>query len=144
MTSSPRGLGLGDGLQRWLLYGQRLSNPPAPVPAQGRAAQSCSNSGAFNKVPMKPMTSIVDWVPLSPILGQDSPSSSSSSRHHLHRQGRKRKRFFVHRTLFGLGTAAAATPSSLVLSTSIATPLLSSTAITRTTICHHDRHDIRS
>ena len=114
----------------------RQAKPSRPAAGKGspKAAQTkaAATAVALNKVPMKPMTSIVGRVPLSPIpvpvparsprpIVRQPPSSAPA-------REKEKEVSRPPRTLFGLGAAAAATPSSPALSSSIATPVLSSTA----------------
>ena len=106
----------------------KASRPAAakgPKAMQSKAAVTVV-TGVPNKVPIKPMTSIVDPARLSPIPTQVRQSASSPAKE-------KEKDKEVSRPPralfgFGLGAAAAATPSSPAVSSSIATPVLSSTA----------------
>jgi hypothetical protein len=117
---------------------QRQAKPSRPAAAKGpKAAQTKAAAtpaaAASNKVPIKPMTSIVNFMPASPIpvpivpartprpMVRQSPSAPTKEKE-------KEKDSRPPRALFGLGAAAAATPSSPALSSSIATPVLSSTA----------------
>jgi len=112
----------------------RQAKPSRPAAGKGspKAAQTkaAATAVASNKVSMKPMTSIVGRVPLSPIpvlartprpIVRQPPSSAPA-------REKEKEVSRPPRTLFGLGAAAAATPSSPALSSSIATPVLSSTA----------------
>ncbi len=101
------------------------SRPPAAKSSkavQPRGTPTAA-TGSPNKVPIKPMTSIVDPMRASPIpaLVKHVPAKEKEKEKEVSRPPR---------TLFGfgLGVAAAATPSSPALSSSIATPVLSSTA----------------
>ena len=111
----------------------RQIKSPRPAAAKGpkvmqSKAAAMVAAGVPNKVPIKPMTSIVNPARVSPIpaLVKQPPSS-------LAKEKEKEKEKEVSRPPralfgFGLGAAAAATPSSPAVSSSIATPVLSSTA----------------
>ena len=112
---------------------------PTPIPRQAKSsrpvvakgpkamqskARAAAVAGVPNKVPIKPMTSIVDPARVSPIpalVKQPPPSLAKEKEKEVSRP--------PHGLFgFGLGAAAAATPSSPAVSSSIATPVLSSTA----------------
>ncbi|KAF8493966.1 hypothetical protein F5888DRAFT_701927 [Russula emetica] len=82
--------------------------------------------GVPNKAPIKPMTSIVDPARVSPTPApvKQRPSSPAKEKEKEKEVSRPPRARFG----FGLGAAAAATPSSPAVSSSIATPVLSSTA----------------
>ena len=104
----------------------KTSRPAAakgPKVMQSKAVATAV-TGAPNKVPIKPMTSIVDPARVSPILAPVKQSSSSPAKEKEKEVSRPPRALFG----FGLGAAAAATPSSPAVSSSIATPVLSSTA----------------
>jgi hypothetical protein len=99
----------------------KASRPPVakgPKVVQSKAAATAV-SGVPNKAPIKPMTSIVGPARVSPI-----PPSSAKEKEKEKEVSRAPRALFG----FGLGAAAAATPSSPAVSSSIATPVLSSTA----------------
>ena len=125
--------------------GSRIATPslaptPTPTPTQAKASRPATNgpkviqskagatsgTGVHNKVPIKPMTSIVDPARVSPIPApvKQPPSSAAKEREKEKEVSRPPRTLFG----FGLGAAAAATPSSPAVSSSIATPVLSSTA----------------
>lgn len=114
---------------------------PTPTPRQAKAsrpaaakrlkaiqskAAATALGGVPNKVPIKPMTTIVDSARVSPIPVpvKQPPSSSAKEKEKEKEVSRPPRTLFG----FGLGAAAAATPSSPAVSSSIATPVLSSTA----------------
>lgn len=106
----------------------KASRPAAakgPKAKQSKAAATAV-AGVPNKVPIKPMTSIVGPARVSPIPApvKRPPSSSAKEREKEKEVSRPPRTLFG----FGLGAAAAATPSSPAVSSSIATPVLSSTA----------------
>ena len=96
-----------------------------PNAMQSKAAATVM-TGVPNKAPIKPMTSIVDPTRVSPIPApvKQPPSSSAKEKEKEKDVSRPPRALFG----FGLGAAAAATPSSPAVSSSIATPVLSSTA----------------
>ena len=116
-----------------------LTPSPAPLPRQARAARPAVAKGSLKaaqtkataaaasiKVPMKRMTSIVD-----PVRAPPNPVPAKMPRAVVRQPPSvpaREKDSRPMRALFGLGAAAAATPSSPALSSSIATPVLSSTA----------------
>ena len=92
---------------------------------QSKAAMAAL-TGVPNKVPIKPMTSIVDPARVSPIPAPvRQPASISAKEKEKNKEVSRPPRTLFG---FGLGAAAAATPSSPAVSSSIATPVLSSTA----------------
>ncbi|KAI0248483.1 hypothetical protein BJV78DRAFT_1284744 [Lactifluus subvellereus] len=109
-------------------------------PAKGHAPRtrtSAANRLTPSPTPIKPMTSIVGPVRSAPVPAkaprsrQTPPAAKDDDKRVLGAAasaGRERDAPRPPRTLFGLGSAAAATPSSPALSSSIATPVLSSTA----------------
>ena len=114
---------------------------PTPTPRQAKAsrptaakglkalqskATAMAAAGVPNNVPIKPMTCIVGHARVSPIPApvKQPPSSSAKEREKEKEVSRPPRALFG----FGLGAAAAATPSSPAVSSSIATPVLSSTA----------------
>lgn len=105
------------------------SRPAAPKAAQTKAL------AASNKVPIKPMTSaVVDPLSIPVHVPAKTPRHMIKQPPFAPAKEREREkekeacRAPRAERLFGLGTAAAATPSSPALSSSIATPVLSSTA----------------
>lgn len=124
--------------------GSRTATPtlaPMPMPRQAKAPRAAPANGSkgmqskaaatavlgiSNKVPIKPMTSIVDPARVSPIPApvKQPPSNPAKEKEKEKEVSRPPRARFG----FGLGAAAAATPSSPAVSSSIATPVLSSTA----------------
>lgn len=101
----------------------KTSQPAAakgPKAMQSKAAATAV-AGVPNKVPIKPMTSIVGPARVSPI---PAPVKQPPFKEKEKEVSRPPRALFG----FGLGAAAAATPSSPAVSSSIATPVLSSTA----------------
>ena len=138
---------MGGSLQ-WCLWAEGAkaasAGAPTPTPTQARPegpvkvnAPRIRTSAADiltpSPTPIKPMTSIVGPVRTAPVpartpwLRQTSPAAKDILGAAA-AIGKERDTHRPPRTLFGLGSAAAATLSSPALSSSIATPVLSSTA----------------
>jgi hypothetical protein len=109
--------------------------------AKGNAARirtTAASKLTFNPTPIKPMTSFIDPVRAAPAPAKtprprQTPPAAAKDDNKLApgavaAAGKERDSPRPTRALFGLGSAAAATPSSPALSSSIATPVLSSTA----------------
>ncbi|KAI9452519.1 hypothetical protein F5148DRAFT_1289563 [Russula earlei] len=124
-----------DGLLPWLLFGLRLLGeviptpvraPGTPTPRQTKVARPTKRNAQQTKAPAADKLSPTTGVARTPPIPVRTPRPRQSP------PASKEKDPVPPRpppgALFGLGAAATATPSSPALSSSIATPVLSSTA----------------